>query len=192
MMFVTGISINLYSVERIVVNAIIEYTNKGVREMEIAYKKQLTLILRALYFSLQERCAALTKTYKISTAQQHVLFILSNNKPINITQISKIGCWHVSTVSRLLKPLIQQQYVKMYHVQSNQKIKFVEITERGQRLLEEILTILVNTEDFPFDLSSYSKEEMNQFLSLGLDILQKQKGSEFSHWVKESEVVIPS
>jgi MarR family protease production transcriptional regulator HPr len=156
--------------------------------MEVAYRKQMTLMLRALYFSLQERCAILTKTYKISTAQQHLLYIIANNKPINITQISIIGCWHISTASRLLKPLIQQQYVKMYQIKSNNKIKFVELTENGKRLLEEIITLLVNTEDFPFDFSDCSIEEIEKFLSFGLDILEKQKGRGFSQWVKESEV----
>jgi MarR family protease production transcriptional regulator HPr len=145
---------------------------------------------RALYISLEERWGMLTKGYKLSPALQHILFILStNHDPLTITDISKIGCWHISTVTRLLQPLIRENLVNVFQTKHNNKLKFVKLTDDGERLLKDILTTLVNARDFPFDLSIFTKEEVDQFLHMGLTILQSQRGTDFTHWVKVSEVI---
>lgn len=161
--------------------------------MEIDLRKQMLLMVRALYFTLEERWALLTRNYNISTAQQHVLYILfTNETALTVTQISKMGCWHISTVTRLLKPLIQERYIVVCPDPFSSKTKCVEITEGGKALVQAILTDLVNAADFPYDLSDVSEEQMKGFLRLGLHILQKQKGESFVNWVHQAEVIVNS
>jgi MarR family transcriptional regulator, protease production regulatory protein HPr len=131
-----------------------------------------------------EQWSGINKEHGISSAQQHLLFILSaHEKPITISEISNLGCWHLSTVSRLLQPLIRENYVTVQ--KSKTKYKYVSITNKGFEKLMEIANQVFPLKEFPFDFSGIEQEDVQIFIEKGLEILKNFKGEEFLAWVKK-------
>jgi DNA-binding MarR family transcriptional regulator len=105
--------------------------------MDKELKKQTVLIIRALYFSILDQWTGIEKSHGISSAQQHLLFILSTyEQPLTLSEISKLGCWHLSTVSRLIQSLIKVKYVTVE--KSKSKSKYVSLTNLGMEKLMRI------------------------------------------------------
>lgn len=152
--------------------------------MDVELKKQAVLTIRALYFCIVEQWAGINKNHGLSSAQQHLLFILSTQeKPITISEISTLGCWHLSTVSRLLQPLMRENYVT---VQKNKtKWKYVSITNQGLEKLMEIAKQVFPQKEFPFDFTDIEQEDVQLFIEKGLKLLKNFKGEEFIDWVKK-------
>ncbi|NRD80868.1 MarR family transcriptional regulator [Bacillus sp. BRMEA1] len=152
--------------------------------MEIELNKQAVLTIRGLYFCIVEQWACINKVHGISSAQQHLLFILSTHeKPLTISEISNLGCWHLSTVSRLLQPLIRENFVTVQKCKT--KYKYVSITNQGFEKLKEIAKQVFPLKEFPFDFSDIEQEEVQIFIEIGLKILKNFKGEEFLTWVKK-------
>jgi len=152
--------------------------------MDVELKKQAVLTIRALYFSIVEKWSGINKDHGISSAQQHLLFILSTHeKPLTISELSELGCWHLSTVSRLLQPLIRENYVTVQ--KSKIKYKYVSITNQGFEKLMEIANQVFPLKDFPFEFSGIEQEDVQIFIEKGLKILKNFKSEEFLEWVKK-------
>jgi MarR family transcriptional regulator, protease production regulatory protein HPr len=157
---------------------------RQITDMDVELKKQAVLTIRALYFCIMEQWSGINKEHGISSAQQHLLFILSaHEKPITISEISNLGCWHLSTVSRLLQPLIRENYVTVQ--KSKTKYKYVSITNKGFEKLIEIANQVFPLKEFPFDFSGIEQEDVQIFIEKGLEILKNFKGEEFLAWVKK-------
>lgn len=157
--------------------------NEAIFSMDIELKKQAVLTIRALYFCIVEQWAYISKEHGISSAQQHLLFILSTHeKPLTISEISDIGCWHLSTVSRLLKTLIRENYVIVQ--KSKTKWKYVSITNKGTEKLMEIARAVFPLLEFPFDFTNIEQNDVKVFIEKGLKILGNFKDEKFLDWVK--------
>jgi MarR family protease production transcriptional regulator HPr len=153
--------------------------------MDFEIRKQLLLMIRALYFSQDKNWSELGKVHNVSPAQQHILFILStNNSPLTITEISKYGFWHVSTVTRIIRPLHKEKYVSIEYYRHRSKSKYVTITELGRKKLQDITDVVSVDVNFPLNLRKFAKEDIEQ----GLAILHSQKSEEIAQWIKESEM----
>lgn len=157
--------------------------------MDLSVKQNTLLMVRALYFCLEEGWAKLGKTFDLTPAQQHILFLLStNNKSLTPTRISDLGCWHVSTVTRLLRPLENKGYILITVDQSRPRYKKVTITNEGMAILEKIVESVKKIENFPLNLSQLSNEEINQFINIGKKILEVHKGEDFRLKVLEAKL----
>lgn len=157
--------------------------------MDLSVKQNTLLMVRALYFCLEEGWAKLGKTFDLTPAQQHILFLLStNNKSLTPTRISDLGCWHVSTVTRLLRPLENKGYILITVDQSRPRYKKVTITNKGMAILEKIVESVKKIENFPLNLSQLSNEEINQFINIGKKILEVHKGEDFRLKVLEAKL----
>jgi MarR family protease production transcriptional regulator HPr len=157
--------------------------------MDFEIRKQLLLMIRALYFSQDKNWSELGKVHNVSPAQQHILFILStNNSPLTITDISKYGFWHVSTVTRIIRPLHKEKYVSIQYDRHRSKSKYVTITELGRKKLQDITDEVSVDVNFPLNLRKFAKEDIKQFIEQGLAILHSQKSEEIAQWIKESEM----
>lgn len=157
--------------------------------MDFETRKQLLLVVRGLYFSLEKSWSSLGKEHNLSPAQQHILFILStNDSPLTITDISHYGFWHISTVTRLIKPLHREKYVSIQYNRYKSKSKYVTLSDLGRKKLQEIIDQVTTEIEFPFNLSEYTKNEIEHFIDQGLGILKCQKREEIAQWIKESEM----
>ncbi|MDQ0254486.1 DNA-binding MarR family transcriptional regulator [Evansella vedderi] len=157
--------------------------------MNLHLKQQTVLIVRALYFCMEKNWTDLEKKYKISPAQQHILFLLSTNKnALTPTQISELGCWHISTVTRLLKPLQEKDFINITTNKKQARYKIVTISDKGEQMLNKLMNTFRDMEKFPFDMKYLSEEEMKKFLEIGQRILDIHKGEGFVNWVMNAQV----
>ncbi|PKG25602.1 MarR family winged helix-turn-helix transcriptional regulator [Niallia nealsonii] len=145
--------------------------------MNFIYKQNLVLLIRALYFCMEEQWAKLGKEYDLSPAQQHILFILTtNNKTLTPSEISAIGCWHLSTVTRLLKPLKEKGFISIKRDQNHSKFKRVTITKDGEQLFMRIIYNIIENDFFPFKMNQLCEKEIEIFLQCGQKILDINRG----------------
>lgn len=154
--------------------------------MDIRLNRQIVLMIRALYFSITEEWANISKKYNLSSAQQHLLFILSSSvEPLTITEISHLGCWHISTVTRLLQPLLNREYISITNGKG--KSKHVRLTESGKLKLKSIAEDVFQRENFPLNVEGITDEFLEEFAQIGMQIIKNQKGKDLSHWITSSE-----
>jgi MarR family transcriptional regulator, protease production regulatory protein HPr len=157
--------------------------------MDLLQKQNMLLTVRALYFSLEEHWAKLGRSFDLTPAQQHILFLLSTNKgTLTPTQISQLGCWHCSTVTRLLRPLETKGYITLSVHPLKPRCKKVTLTSDGTEVLKKVVDSVKKMDSFPFNLSNLSERDLRQFLKTGQQILIAHKGAEFKEKVLEAKM----
>ncbi|WP_102346659.1 MarR family winged helix-turn-helix transcriptional regulator [Bacillus sp. Marseille-P3661] len=145
--------------------------------MKFCYKQQIVQMVRTLYFCMEAHWAELGKQYDISPAQQHILFILiTNGKTLTPSEISELGCWHISTITRLLKPLKERGFVTIEKDPNRSKFKNVTLTPTGENLFHKIIETIAEDDSFPFMMGHLTDEELDEFLHYGQKILNENKG----------------
>jgi MarR family transcriptional regulator, protease production regulatory protein HPr len=148
--------------------------------LNLLLRQKMLLMIRALYFCMENQWAEIGKKYNISPAQQHILFLLStNNNALTPTKISELGCWHISTVTRLLKPLQENGLIIVKTNENQPRYKIVSSTDEGTLLLKNIIDTVKSMEQFPFNMSHLSEEEILYFLECGQSLLDVHKGEDF-------------
>ncbi|RDI48009.1 MarR family winged helix-turn-helix transcriptional regulator [Falsibacillus pallidus] len=152
--------------------------------MDFLLKQNLLLIVRAMYFCVEEHWAELGRKYLITPAQQHVLFLLytSSEKSLSPSQLSEYGCWHISTVTRLIKPLESKALIEVLP-DKRPKYKVVKLTESGTNMIERLIMAVNEMPFFPFDINPLSENEIGQFLQSAERILEANRSKEFSNWI---------
>ncbi|UOE53752.1 MarR family transcriptional regulator [Bacillus sp. CMF12] len=157
--------------------------------MNILLKQQTLLVIRALYFCMEKNWAELEKKFKLTPAQQHILFLLgTHNQKLSPTQISELGCWHLSTVTRLLKPLKEKGLIEITANKEQLRYKCVAISKSGKELLDQIMDEVKGMEQFPLNMSHLSENELMSFLEYGQRILGVQKGDTFKKMLIDARV----
>ncbi|MCP8968396.1 MarR family winged helix-turn-helix transcriptional regulator [Ectobacillus ponti] len=157
--------------------------------MDAQLRKQLFLMLRALYICIEEKWSEVGRRYDVTPAQQHVLHVLSTSaKPLPMKEIGRLGCWHASTVTRILRPLQEKGHIVVERDPQSPKHKLVSITESGARLFDGITTDMEQMETFPLDVRHLTEEDIQLCLQYGHSVLHVQKGSAFVQWLQEEEI----
>lgn len=157
--------------------------------MNLRIKQNILLMVRALYFCMEDEWAEIEKKFNVTPAQQHILFLLTTNKKtLTPTQISELGCWHTSTVTRLLKPLQREGFISVSTDEKRPRYKNVTITQSGEHLFNKIVNFFIEMERIPFDMSHLSEEEIMNFLKCGQSILGVHKGEDFNKRVISAEI----
>lgn len=155
--------------------------------MDIELNRRITRIVRALYYSVTNEWAEISKEHNMSSAQQYLLYMLySKEEDLTVSDISTLGCWHISTVTRLLKPLLDDGYISMTK-RSKGRYKFVHLTELGELKLKEIAKDVSHRDNFPLNCAGIKHEDLELFAQVGLELLRNQKGSDLTQWMKYSE-----
>lgn len=157
--------------------------------MDLLLKQQLLLMVRALYFDMENKWAEMGKEFNISPAQQHILFLLStNDNALSPTKIGELGCWHTSTVTRVLKRLQANELIYVKEKRNHLGFKVVSMTGKGKQILQEIINKVKSNEQFPFETGHLSEKEIFSFLECGKSILDVRKGEDFRNNVIEAQV----
>lgn len=157
--------------------------------MDLSTRQNILLIIRALYFCLEEQWSEIGKDFQVTPAQQHLLFLLSvHNKSLTPTQISELGCWHPSTVTRLLKPLKNKGYVEIAPDAKKPRFKRVVLTREGHELLKKLITHIKKVDWLPLNISHISEADIQHFILIGQRILEVHKGEAFKYDVLEARM----
>lgn len=107
------------------------------------------------------------------------MFLLSiNKKVLTPSEISKLGYWHISTVTRLLKPLKAKGFIRVETDINRPRYKTVTLTSEGKLILAHLVDVIKNMEQFPFDMNHLTMNEVSNFLMYGQKILDLHKGKD--------------
>ena len=157
--------------------------------MDLFLRQQLILMIRALYFDMENKWAEIGREFNLSPAQQHILFLLStNDNKLTPTKIGELGCWHNSTVTRLINRLEEKGFIYVETKRNHLGFKIVSITQKGKEMLKKIIEKVKLTERFPFDMRHLSDNEVMSFLEVGNSILDIAKGKEFRNNVINAQI----
>jgi DNA-binding MarR family transcriptional regulator len=137
---------------------------------------------------MEEQWSELGKRHNITPAQQHILFLLSVNQSLTPSQISDLGCWHISTVTRLLKPLSAKGLICISPDPNRKKYKNISITKAGEHLFYQLVKSVKEMENFPLPLNRLSESEITNFLKYGQTILEMIKGKNFENKVLNAKI----
>ncbi|WP_227522038.1 MarR family winged helix-turn-helix transcriptional regulator [Bacillus solitudinis] len=138
---------------------------------------------------MEKKWAELERKFNISSAQQHILFLLATNKNVlTPSKISELGCWHTSTVTRLLQPLQKRGFINVTTNKEQSRYKIVTITVEGKEILDKLMDAVRDMEQFPLDTRHLSKEEVTKFLDYGQSILDVHKGNDFMEFLINARV----
>lgn len=157
--------------------------------MEVLLRQKMLLIIRALYFCMEKNWSTLEKKFQVTPAQQHILFLLSSHKnELTPSELSDLGCWHASTVSRLLKPLKERGLIQVAVNKEQPRFKKVSITANGKCLLNQLADAFTDLKHLPFELGDLTEEELSDFLEYGQRILRIQKGEDFVQMLMHARI----
>lgn len=156
--------------------------------MELLARQQFLLMIRALYAYVEEEWEEMGKKLGVTPAQQMVLFILSTQpEAMTVSQISQLGSWHISTVTRLLKTLLQRGWIVMSYDRTQSKNKYVTITAAGSQKYLELAAYVTEKDDFPIDFSMLTEQELRTFMSIGERVLYEGKDGRLVDWVRNAK-----
>ncbi|MFB9331153.1 MarR family winged helix-turn-helix transcriptional regulator [Paenibacillus aurantiacus] len=156
--------------------------------MDLLARQQFLLMIRALYAYVEEEWEAMGKKFGVTPAQQMILFILSTKQgSLTVSQISQLGSWHISTVTRLLKTLQERGWIVVSYDRTQSKHKYVTITPAGKQMYMELAAYVKVNEDFPIDFSMLTKQELMTFMSIGDRVLNKGKDGRLVEWVRNAK-----
>ncbi|MFC4102089.1 MarR family transcriptional regulator [Paenibacillus xanthanilyticus] len=156
--------------------------------MDLLVRQQFLLMIRALYAYVEEEWEEMGKQFGITPAQQMILFILSTQPgALTVSQISQLGSWHISTVTRLLKTLLDRGWLDMSYDRTQSKNKYVTITPAGKQKYMDLVAYVKATKDFPIEFSMLTKQELMTFMSIGDRVLSKGKDKRLADWVRNAK-----
>ncbi|WP_216827434.1 MarR family transcriptional regulator [Alkalihalobacterium elongatum] len=148
--------------------------------MNFLLRQEMLLMIRGLYFCMENKWSEIGKEYNITPAQQHILFLLSvNDNELTPTKIGELGCWHTSTVTRLLKRLETSGYTNAKTNPKQARYKIVSMTAKGEELFKKLFNTAKGMKEFPFNMNHLSEDEILSFLECGKSILDVHKGKDF-------------
>ncbi|GLB62060.1 hypothetical protein [Cytobacillus sp. NCCP-133] len=91
-------------------------------------------------------------------------------------------------MTRLLKPLQEKGFIELSANHEKPRYKKVTITRKGTETLNKIMDKVKGTEQFPFNMSRLTTEELNTFLKYGQKILGVHKDGHFLKMLTEARV----
>jgi MarR family protease production transcriptional regulator HPr len=152
---------------------------------------QSILIVRGLSRAIENSWEAFGRKNGISPAHQHILYLLWHTKELTISRLAETGLWHISTVTRLLRPLINDGLVKTYDNQQDGRSVNVRLSSKGYELIENLYREAMNDINFlPFvrELWETNPDLLKQSIEKGFNILEVAQGKQYADWARESEL----
>ncbi|AMA63505.1 MAG: HTH-type transcriptional regulator Hpr [Kurthia gibsonii] len=109
----------------------------SVKEAMI-YSQRIAHLSKALWKAVEKDWQAWIKPYDLNINEHHVLCIASNLEGASISDIAKFGVMHVSTAFNFSKNLEERGLLSFSKRDDDKRNTYVEITEKGQALLQDL------------------------------------------------------
>lgn len=103
---------------------------------QVALLHILINLIRGLYKSLDDDWRKAAAACGITTAQQHLLWILHFRDGSTLTELSDLGLWHVSTVMNMVDRMEAAGIVRKEVDCADARVKRVFLTAKGNEIRE--------------------------------------------------------
>ncbi|WP_052330405.1 HTH-type transcriptional regulator Hpr [Virgibacillus sp. MSP4-1] len=108
-------------------------------EEAMIYSHKMTQLSKALWKAIEKDWQDWVKPFGLNINEHHILLIAYHLKGSSISEISKFGVMHVSTAFNFSKKLEERGLLTFSKKENDKRNTYVELTQKGNQLLEEIL-----------------------------------------------------
>ncbi|MBB6451944.1 MarR family protease production transcriptional regulator HPr [Salirhabdus euzebyi] len=157
--------------------------------MKINEVHELINYYRGMYKVLEQDWQKSAQDQGITSAEQHILWILHFEKEATMSRIAQLGLWEISTVMQVIKRLTKKGLVDVQKNKKDLRISYVTLTDEGKKVREETQNYTYKITEYLHDFAGRNEEnrklidQMKEFL---LDFNKHFHGEEFSKWVKHT------
>lgn len=142
-------------------------------------------LFRGLYKSIDDDLREAASRCGLTTAQQHLLWVLYFNNGSTLTEISELGQWHVSTVMNMVERMEKSGLLYKLVDENDARVKRIFITPRGEELREKTATMTDNYRLYKIILEIDEKELEEEIKPL-IRLVRRLAGDKFVNYVMES------
>ncbi|MBO8137339.1 MAG: winged helix DNA-binding protein [Desulfotomaculum sp.] len=143
-------------------------------------------LIRGLYKAIDEDWRKCASKSGLTVSQQHMLYILFFENGSTLSEISKYGLWHLSTVVDLVERMERSGLVRKEIDSNDARTKRVYITEKG---IEKVKATFDNAGSFKFlnALELDNIEKLEEHVEILYRLNQAFNGNEFVQFVRNSK-----
>jgi MarR family transcriptional regulator, protease production regulatory protein HPr len=155
--------------------------------MKVSHEDHLLLnYLRGLGKVLEEEWQENAHTIGITSAEQHVMWIVHTKSKLSVSEIARIGLWDRSTVMQMIKRLSKKNLIHLSKDKKDLRLTYVSLTDEGKKKRDES-----ERKDFKlFEfIKAYSKENerfIEDLIHFHREANLHFHGKDFVEWVESS------
>jgi MarR family protease production transcriptional regulator HPr len=128
--------------------------------------------------------------YDLTGPQVELLWIVTFRDGSTITELSQTGLWHISTVMHLVSILEHNELIKKKQVVGDKRTWQVFITNKGRKIIEEIIQIQRMEENNIVQTAKRVAGELNidveTFIEFGLRFSKELYGESYYSWINQN------
>ncbi|GBF34038.1 protease production regulatory protein Hpr [Desulfocucumis palustris] len=142
-------------------------------------------LFRGLYKSIDDDLREAAAKCGLTTAQQHLLWVLYFNNGSTLTEISELGQWHVSTVMNMVERMEKTGLLYKIVDENDARVKRIFLTPQGEALREKTETMTDNYRLYRI-LAETDEAELKKEIKPLINLVRRLAGDKFVNYVMES------
>lgn len=161
--------------------------------MDLALFHTLINHWRGMYKVLENDWQAAAKQIGVTSAELHVLWILSLEQQATMSKIAELGLWDLSTVAQMVKRLNKKGMIQTNKDHHDRRISYCTLTPLGSEKVEESKGHSYKFLDF---VKEQEKQNSNKNIIQELRTFQMEfnrhfHGSVFVDWIDKTSKQLP-
>ncbi len=142
-------------------------------------------LFRGLYKSIDDDLREAAAKCGLTTAQQHLLWVLYFNNGSTLTEISELGQWHVSTVMNMVERMEKSGLLYKVVDENDARVKRIFLTPQGETLRGKTETMTDNYRLYKI-LAEIDEEDLKEEIKPLIRLVRRLAGDKFVNYVMES------
>ncbi|EKU46575.1 HTH-type transcriptional regulator Hpr [Staphylococcus massiliensis] len=141
-------------------------TNDKIKKIDsLLYTHRIALLSKAAWKTAEKEWADWITDYNISINEHLILMTIQSLGKTTISDVSRFGIMHVSTVYNFAKNLEKKELIKLEKDPSDKRNTYLYITDKGLELIDEILSLYEIETNLIYNAAESYKEELYSYPS---------------------------
>jgi MarR family protease production transcriptional regulator HPr len=167
---------------------------KGCEIMDQALLHEMINHWRGMYKVLENDWQNAAKETGVTSADLHLLWILSLEQRAPMSKIAELGLWDISTVAQMVKRLVKKELLITMKDNNDRRISYCELTPLGREKVDE-------SKNYSYKFLDYMKEQerrnssktniVDELRTFQIEFNRHFHGKEFVDWVGKSAKKLP-
>ena len=137
-------------------------TNERDMIEKMLFTHKVSQLSKALWKSIEKDWQQWIKPFDLNINEHHILIIIRSLDEATISEVSKYGVMHVSTVFNFAKNLEKRGYLTMPKSQHDKRTTYLELTDKGLSVLRKTYFSYSNDTNRLYDIATdYEKVMFN-------------------------------
>jgi MarR family transcriptional regulator, protease production regulatory protein HPr len=105
----------------------------------LLFNLKLMQLSKALWRAIENDWEQWLKSYNLNINEYHILCLASDLSEVSVSEMSKLGAMHISTVFNFSKKLKEQGYIQLSKKERDKRNTYIKLTQMGEDFLIDIL-----------------------------------------------------